>query len=208
MNEFEVNPFYELIINDLMNHKYSVVDAFFTAKEIELLRANLKLKRELSNFKQAAIGNNDSEQIIEEIRGDSILWLDEDQPDEVEKMYFEKMNNFIAYVNQTCYLGLQGGEFHYACYPPGTFYKRHLDTFHTDTRRTLSMVLYLNDEDWNPSWGGELAIYLKDEHGVEYQKNIHALPGRMIIFNSKALEHEVKMVNHVRYSITGWLKTR
>ncbi|UVD79009.1 2OG-Fe(II) oxygenase [Myroides albus] len=208
MSDFEVNLFYELIIGDLMNRKYSVVDAFFTAQEIELFRANLKLKRELSSFKKAAIGNNENEQIVEEIRGDSILWLDQTEPDEVEKMYFDKVNDFILYVNRTCYLGLQGGEFHYACYPPGTFYKRHLDIFHSDTRRTLSMVLYLNDEHWNPSWGGELAIYLQDENANEKQEIIHALPGRLVIFDSKALEHEVKMVNHTRYSITGWLKTR
>ncbi|WP_267739888.1 2OG-Fe(II) oxygenase [Myroides injenensis] len=208
MSDFELNPFYELIINDLVNRKYSVVDTFFSPEEIELLRANLKLKRELQSFKKAAIGNNDGQQIVEEIRGDSILWLDEQHPDEVEQMYFDRVNDFIQYVNRTCYLGLQGGEFHYACYPPGTFYKRHLDVFHTDTRRTLSMVLYLNDEDWTPAYGGQLALFLKNEQGVEYEEIVHALPGRLVIFDSKVIEHEVKLVNQPRYSITGWIKTR
>lgn len=208
MSDFELNPFYELIINDLVNRKYSVVDTFFSPKEIELLRANLKLKRELQSFKKAAIGNNDGQQIVEEIRGDSILWLDEEHPDEVEQMYFDRVNDFIQYMNRTCYLGLQGGEFHYACYPMGTFYKRHLDVFHTDTRRTLSMVLYLNDEDWTPAYGGQLALFLKNEQGVEYEEIVHALPGRLVIFDSKIIEHEVKLVNQPRYSITGWIKTR
>lgn len=208
MSDFELNPFYELIINDLVNRKYSVVDTFFSPEEIELLRANLKLKRELQSFKKAAIGNNDGQQIVEEIRGDSILWLDEEHPDEVEQMYFDRVNDFIQYMNRTCYLGLQGGEFHYACYPKGTFYKRHLDVFHTDTRRTLSMVLYLNDEDWTPAYGGQLALFLKNEQGIEYEEIVHALPGRLVIFDSKIIEHEVKLVNQPRYSITGWIKTR
>ncbi len=208
MGDFEVNPFYELIIDDLMNRKYSVIDCFFCEEEINLLRANLFLKQDLENFKKAAIGQASSEQVVEEIRGDSILWLNEKQPDEVERMYFNKINAFIEYINRTCYLGIQEGEFHYACYPEGTFYKRHLDVFHTDTRRTLSMVLYLNDQDWTPAYGGELALYLQNEDGGEREEIVQPLPGRLVVFDSKYIEHEVKMVNHPRYSITGWLKTR
>ncbi|MDR0229604.1 MAG: 2OG-Fe(II) oxygenase [Flavobacteriaceae bacterium] len=208
MGEFQLNPFYELIIDDLVNRKYSVIDGFFTTEEIDLLRANLKLKRELQNFKSAAIGNQENAQVVSEIRGDSILWLDEEYADEVEQMYFNRINTFLTYVNRTCYLGLQEGEFHYACYPQGTFYKKHLDVFQNDSRRSLSVVLYLNEDTWTPAYGGELALYLKDENGKEYEENVYALPGRLVIFDSKTIEHEVKMVHQTRYSITGWLKTK
>lgn len=73
MKEFVLNPFYELIIDDLMNRKYSVVNNFFSSNEVDLLRANLKLKKELQNFKNAAIGNLENTQTLSEIRGDSIL---------------------------------------------------------------------------------------------------------------------------------------
>ncbi|WP_353116913.1 2OG-Fe(II) oxygenase [Myroides odoratus] len=208
MSDFEVNSFYELIIHDLVNCGYAVVDCFFTEAEINLLRANFFMKQDLQVFKKAAIGQASEEQIVEEVRGDFILWLNEQAPDEVEAMYFQKMNEFIAYVNRTCFLGIKEGEFHYASYPIGTGYQRHLDVFHKDTRRTLSVVLYLNEQDWTPANGGELVLFLPDEQGNEREEIVYALPGRLVIFDSKSIEHEVRTVNKPRYSITGWLKTR
>ncbi|WP_413512931.1 2OG-Fe(II) oxygenase [Myroides odoratus] len=208
MGDFEVNSFYELIIHDLVNQGYATVDCFFTEEEIDLLRANLFVKQELQTFKKAAIGQASSEQIIEEVRGDFILWMDEHALDEVEKMYFQRMNEFIVYVNRTCFLGIKEGEFHYANYPVGTRYQRHLDVFHKDTRRTLSVVLYLNDKDWTPANGGELVLFVPDEKGNEREEIVYTLPGRLVIFDSKTIEHEVRMVHKPRYSITGWLKTR
>ena len=88
-------------------------------------------------------------------------------------------------------------------YPIGTFYKRHLDTFQNDDSRKLSIVCYLNEEDWNEDFGGELAIY-KEKETI----NVFPLKGRMVVFESQILEHEVKPVRRERLSITGWLKTR
>jgi len=104
-------------------------------------------------------------------------------------------------------MGITEKEFHYALYPEGTFYKRHLDTFQNDSRRKLSMVCYLNDEDWKPEYGGELALYTGTKE-LEQTINIYPLQGRMVIFESQVLEHEVKPVKQPRLSITGWLKTR
>ena len=102
-------------------------------------------------------------------------------------------------------MGILHKEFHYAVYPKGTFYKRHLDTFQNDSRRKLSIVSYLNDENWLNTNGGELVIYKEDES----EEVIYPLPGRVVIFESQILEHEVKEVkNSERLSITGWLKTR
>jgi SM-20-related protein len=102
-------------------------------------------------------------------------------------------------------MGILHQEFHYAVYPKGTFYKRHLDTFQNDDRRKLSMVCYLNDDSWDKTNGGELVIYPENSNEVI----IHPLLGRVVIFESQLLEHEVRPVfNDMRLSITGWLKTR
>ncbi|HPF98349.1 MAG TPA: 2OG-Fe(II) oxygenase, partial [Mangrovimonas sp.] len=112
------------------------------------------------------------------------------------------------YLNKTCFLGILQKEFHYALYPKGTFYKRHLDTFQNDDRRKLSFVFYLNDETWKPENGGELVLYLQ-ENTHEVPKMVYPMPGRVVIFESQELEHEVKPVlESQRLSITGWLKTR
>ena len=205
--EFEENPLYEQIISDLMEKRYSIIDDFFSGDEVSLLRKSLLDKYEEDDFKKAAIGNRTNEVIARSIRGDFILWINEAEAGEAEKAYFKKINSLVNYLNRTCFMGILTKEFHYAVYPEGTFYKRHLDTFQNDGRRKLSMVCYLNDEDWKPENGGELTIYT-EENGNENEINIYPFPGRVVIFESQELEHEVKPVKVPRLSITGWLKTR
>ena len=205
--EIAENPVYEKIISDLLEQQYSIVEDFFDTAEVEELRNSLLQKYDDDNFKKAAIGNRTNEVIAKSIRGDFILWLNEAEAAPTEKAFFRKINDFVNYLNKTCFLGILQKEFHYALYPEGTFYKRHLDTFQNDDRRKLSLVCYLNDQDWKPEDGGELVIY-KDEHGIEKPITIYPFPGRVVIFESQVLEHEVKPVKTERLSITGWLKTR
>lgn len=205
--EIVENLVYEKIITDLLEQQYSILEDFFSITEVEELRNSLIDKYEEDNFKKAAIGNRTNEVIAKSIRGDFILWLNEAQAVEAEKTFFRKINDFVEYLNKTCFLGILHKEFHYALYPEGTFYKRHLDTFQNDDRRKLSLVCYLNEQDWQPEYGGELVIY-KEEDGREVPVTIYPFPGRVVIFESQMLEHEVKPVKIERLSITGWLKTR
>tara|TARA_R110002072_G_scaffold174802_19_gene330593 strand:- start:11822 stop:12463 length:642 start_codon:yes stop_codon:yes gene_type:complete len=205
--DFVKNPMYESIINDLMEQQYSIVEGFFSEEEVLALRDSLLDKFEEDAFKKAAIGNRVNEVIEKSIRGDFILWLNENEANFAEKAFFNRINDMVSYLNKTCFMGILFKEFHYALYPKGTFYKRHLDTFQNDDRRKLSMVCYLNEEDWQPEYGGELVLYL-NENGREVEKTIYPFPGRMVIFESQILEHEVKPVEQKRMSITGWLKTR
>ena len=204
---FEENPLYERIIEDIVAKKYAIVEDFFTAEDVHVLRQSLLNKHEENAFKKAAIGNRVNETVVKSIRGDIILWIDEDKTNVAEGLFFEKINDLVSYLNKTCFLGILRKEFHYALYPTGTFYKRHIDTFQNDDRRKLSFVCYLNEAGWLPENGGELVLYL-DDHGKEMEKIIYPLPGRVVIFESQIIEHEVKPVKTERLSITGWLKTR
>ncbi|TXE08289.1 2OG-Fe(II) oxygenase [Gelidibacter salicanalis] len=205
--DFVENPLYEQIIADIISQKYAIVEDFFTDDEVQVLRQSLLDKHEEDVFKKAAIGNRVNEVIVKSIRGDIILWIDEAHTNAAESLFFTKINNLVGYLNKTCFLGILRKEFHYAIYPQGTFYKRHLDTFQNDDRRKLSFVCYLNEAGWLPENGGELVLYLDDD-GREVEKIIYPLPGRVVIFESQVLEHEVKPVHTQRLSITGWLKTR
>jgi len=207
MDEFVLNPLYEKVIDGLMEQKYSVVDDFFTTEEVAGLRNALKAKYEEDQFKKSAIGNQANEKVVTAVRGDFILWLDETNAEGAERLFFNKLQDFTQYLNRTCFMGIAKQEFHYALYPEGTFYKRHLDTFNNDSSRRLSVVCYLNDEDWKPEYGGELTLYFND-NGTEASKDIYPLAGRLVVFESQVLEHEVKPVKQPRLSITGWLKTR
>lgn len=206
--EFVENPLYESIIEDLLQRRYSVIDNFFSAEEVEILRNGLLAKYEEDQFKKSAIGNKTNELVEKEIRGDFILWLNEAEAGTAENVFFNRVNNLVDYLNRTCFMGILHKEFHYAVYPEGTFYKRHLDTFQNDGRRKLSVVCYLNDETWLEENGGELTIYV-EENGEEKAIDLYPFPGRVVIFESQELEHEVQRVKHSkRLSITGWLKTR
>ena len=201
---FTENESYERIIDDLITKKYSIVDDFFTPEEVSTLRESLLIKYEEDSFKKSAIGNYTNQEIDKTIRGVFISWIDEKNDEPTEQLFFSKVNSLVSYLNKTCFLGILTKEFHYAVYPTGTFYKRHLDTFQNDDRRKLSMVFYLNEDGWLPEFGGELTLYLD-----EGDKTILPLPGRVVIFESQVIEHEVKRVMaNERLSITGWLKTR
>ncbi|MDP5158219.1 MAG: 2OG-Fe(II) oxygenase [Flaviramulus sp.] len=200
--DFVENPLYEKIISDIAKQKFSISDAFFSAEEVDLLRASLTQRHEEDGFKKAAVGNRLNETIVKSIRGDLILWMDEANANSSEGLFFNKINNLVSYLNKTCFLGILHKEFHYAIYPKDTFYKKHIDTFQNDDRRKLSFVCYLNEDGWLPENGGELVLFLEEE------KIIYPLPGRVVVFESQIIEHEVRPVNTERLSITGWLKTR
>lgn len=208
MIDININPIYEKIIDELGNNKFSISDHFFTSEETAAFKTHVINQDTSQDFHAAAIGNAHNEKIIQSIRGDKIRWIDENNKYEVEEIFFQKVNDFIQYLNRTCYMGIEESEFHYALYPEGTFYQRHIDAFKNDDRRTLSMVFYLNDEDWKEEYGGQLSLFLPQTNGTEKEINILPVAGRLAIFDSKTIPHEVKPVQKPRYSITGWLKTR
>ena len=200
---FKENQLYERIISDLTTQKYSIVDDFFTIEEALELRHSLEAKLQANLFKTSAIGNKTNEIVKKQVRGDIISWIDEQNKTAEEAQFFSKINSLITYLNKTCFLGILSKEFHYAIYPKGTHYLRHVDTFMNDDRRKLSMVCYLNKEHWTDDLGGHLVLYLKHQ-----ELKIAPQLGRLVIFESQEIAHEVTTVNTERYSITGWLKTR
>jgi SM-20-related protein len=204
---FEPVALFEKIIDDLMVRQYSVVPNFLSQTETTALRNELLFEFEQDQFQKAAIGNKFNEQVNSEVRGDFILWLDRKAQLPAATSFLARIDELIVYLNRTCFLGILQREFHYAVYPKGSFYKRHLDAFQNDDRRKLSIIVYLNESDWKETDGGELVIYPKIDT-TEKQLKLNPWPGQLVIFESKCLEHEVFPANRQRLSLTGWLKTR
>ena len=194
------NPFYEKIIANYLNDGYCIIDNWLDISETIFLRSELDKLNQADSFRKSAIGNRLNESLERSIRNDFIFWLDERK---YAQSFFTKINGFIEYINKTCFAGIVTKEFHYAIYPQGSFYKRHIDTFQNDDRRTISIVCYLN-EVWQPSFGGQLKLYLNDKSLEIFPTN-----GKIVLFDSKIIEHEVLPVltKNKRLSITGWLKT-
>ncbi|MEG0248677.1 MAG: 2OG-Fe(II) oxygenase, partial [Pseudomonas sp.] len=91
----------------------------------------------------------------------------------------------------------------FALYPPGAFYRKHLDRFRDDDRRAVSAVIYLNP-DWSADDGGELRMSLRD--GVEH--DVRPIGGSLVVFLSADIPHEVLPARRDRLSVTGWFRRR
>ena len=200
-----MNPDYEPLIDGVLTNRYGVMDGFLLPAEVAALAACLRSRRNAWQFRSAGVGN-EQVTVRAAVRGDEILWLDDATETPEEQAFLQRIGEFVQYVNQTCYLGLRDYEFHYALYPVGTVYKRHLDRFRSDSRRKLSIICYLN-ADWQESDGGRLALYLPETDGSERTVIINPVGGRLVCFDSGRLEHEVLPATRERLGLTGWLKT-
>jgi len=114
--------------------------------------------------------------------------------------FLETMDQLRLHLNRTLYLGLYETENHFAMYPPGSFYRRHIDRFRDDDRRVVSSILYLN-EQWLPQHGGALRLLLKDG-----PTDVDPVANRLVLFMSDQVEHEVLVTHAQRLSLTGWFR--
>jgi SM-20-related protein len=192
---------FESIIQGLIQDGFVIVDNFLPSEIWMKLGDRLEHKWRMGNFVEAGIGKGVNAARNEKIRGDHIHWLETKDNDPEETLFLDKISSLISYLNQTCFTGLKDFEFHYALYPHGTFYHRHLDQFKGDVARKYSVVNYLND-GWETEHGGQLVLYLE-----EGEKEILPIGGRLVCFESHRIEHEVKSATRPRKSITGWLRS-
>lgn len=191
---------FEDLIEGLLSDHYGLVDNFIDPSLVAGLRDNLLRNRERGEMHPAGIGKHFSFTRNLKIRGDKIHWIDKNSADKYERAFNAQIQDFIKYLNRTCYTGINDFEFHYAYYDAGSFYQRHKDQFKLDQGRKFSLVTYLND-DWRPEDEGNLILHLEEE-----DVDILPLGGRSVFFKSDELEHEVKPSNRIRMSIAGWLK--
>lgn len=193
------NNFEDLIASFIAN-KVGVSENFLSETLCDNLKANLIALDSESIMKTAGVGNDGHMLYDNLIRNDKIYWLDKKHNDSFENEFFEKIEEFISYLNKSCYTNIKSYEFHYSLYEKGSFYRKHLDQFQDDAKRQYSMISYLN-ADWVKKDGGELLIYEdKNNH------TINPTQGKTVFFKSDELLHEVLTTNEKRMSITGWLK--
>lgn len=191
---------FNTLIDSYINDKVGIADRFLSESLSANLRQNLLALFNQKKMHLAGTGNGARLKHDTLIRGDSIHWLDRAHNDIYENRFFDLIDKFVQFLNENCFTGIKGYEFHYTLYGPGTFYKRHLDRFQNNESRQFSMIMYLN-ADWKKEDGGELCI--QHEGGVQL---IAPTDGKVVFFKSNELEHEVLLTNRNRMSITGWLK--
>jgi SM-20-related protein len=180
----------------------AVQDQFLTPSQVHSLVECAHLRRARGDFQAARIGNDRSLQRREEIRGDSTCWIAAPLLP-AEQALLDEFECLRLELNREALLGLFELEAHYAWYPPGAGYERHVDQPHGRAQRQVSLVLYLN-EAWTPLAGGELRIF--DEAGCH--RDIEPMAGRLVCFLTPGREHAVLPTQQDRLSISGWFRTR
>jgi len=180
---------------------YCVTDSLLPDGLPEALRDDCLAAEAAGGLRPAAVGRGHVRH-DRTLRGDSTLWFDEEPEQPARAGLLRVTDRLRVSLNRRLLLGLQSFEAHYALYPPGAGYVRHLDRFRDDDLRTLSFVAYLNPQ-WPADAGGELRLHL-DQHVVDVVPQL----GRCVLFLSADIEHEVLPARLPRYSIAGWFRRR
>jgi len=193
----------DTVVAGLAGPGWCVAPGFLSAEETGALRGACRQAFADGGFHAAGVGQGKAA-VRSEIRGDHILWVDESRADPALQAALARLEALRQAVNQALFLGLFDVELHFAVYPPGSGYQRHLDRFRDDDRRTLTVILYLN-EDWNRADGGLLRFW-PEADGAPLE--IVPAGGALVAFLSERFWHEVLPARRERLSLTGWFRRR
>jgi SM-20-related protein len=196
----------EHIAAELTDVGWSVTEQFLPPPQIAALADELQSRWGDGAFRAAGVGVGEQLHIRPDIRRDRVHWLEETAQTAAEHPYFAALESLRRAINQHLYMGLFGFEGHMTVYPPGSFYRKHLDQFQGVGYRKVSTILYLNP-DWQPEDGGQLRLYINGSGEGEY-RDVLPLSGTLVTFLSDRFYHEVLPTQRERMSITGWFKVR
>jgi len=196
------HPLLLRIVDDVAQRGWSQQDIFLPENLTRELALECRKRAAEGELAPASVGRGVLQEVREGIRGDHIQWIEPGQAEPCDQ-YLAVMDTLRQALNRGLFLGLEDYESHFAMYPPGAFYRKHVDRFRDDDKRMLSAVLYLNDA-WLPEHGGHLRMYLED--GVEY--DVQPSGGCLVVFLSGDIPHEVLPSTRDRLSLTGWFRRR
>lgn len=189
------------LIDGLVEKRWFVAENYLPKALCNQLQQDLLLLHEQSLLSPAGIGRGKNHLLNEEVRGDYTHWLDGSSL--AQQSYLALMRELKNTLNRELFLGLFEYECHYALYPAGAFYKKHVDSFRGQTNRKVTTVVYLNSA-WQTKDAGEMRLY----HPKTQQPLLDVAPrsGTLVCFMSEDLPHEVLPTNADRTSIAGWFR--
>ena len=216
------------LIADLETRGWAHAPGALDADLVAALRAEAQALEEAGDTHLGRIGRAQNETRALSIRKTHIAWLD--GASEAQQRFMEGADALRIAMNRRLFLGLFEFEAHFAVYPPGGFYARHMDAFTLPTAsagvftgrraeraRVVSMVAYLN-ADWSHADGGQLALWESAPLGAEGRPDMSQLDdvppvaelepdgGGLVLMLSEAIPHEVRLSHAIRYAIPGWFR--
>ncbi len=192
------------LASGLSEHGWMSVDArsWLGTSLLAALKQEVQILDRTDAMKKAGIGRGNDLVRDRSVRRDKIAWLQGvTAPQAALFEFFEMIRQGL---NQRLFLGLKRFETHYATYHSGDFYKQHLDSFKGRASRVVSLVLYLNEE-WQAADGGALQVFNRD-NDHEVCGTVLPEAGRMALFMSEEIPHEVLPANRTRYSLACWFR--
>jgi len=198
-------------VRHLIDHGYTVIDQFTTQETVEhiasLTRTSLETRESRNNDEKDKAGEDGISWITPEPRNarkDVTTWLHEGHPIvSLVAAQFDALQQDLC-----CITRLRSQrELQLACYPgDGGGYKRHTDAIpETDmdgVQRKVTAILYCNPQ-WEIRHGGLLQMRLADHDGGGVV-DIEPKGGRLLMFLSGCMMHEVLPSHATRLAITSW----
>lgn len=155
---------------------------------------------EKDKFRQASIKNQFFKEKNLNIRRDSIFWIDNWHKTAALSDYKVEIDRIQELLREELRVSIKSFEGHLAYYSEGDYYKKHIDQHLSTKHRQVSFVTYLNQSE-----GGELIIYNRNNKKLIDQV-IRPEPGKLVVFLSPLIFHEVKKTLSERFSLTGWYR--
>ena len=203
----DVEDVHAVLARDIAANGWAVRRDFVSRPLIAALGADLHEWWKAGAMREAGIGRGENLQVRKDIRSDYVRWLDLSTGGPFAGFVDTHFEPLRLAVNREMFLGVYEYEGHVTVYPPGAFYRRHVDRFQDAAHRRLSLILYLND-DWRAEDGGELRLFLAKTGGGEEAVDVLPEGGTLVAFLSHEIPHEVLPTKRERYSLTGWFRTR
>lgn len=217
-------------IQTLTNQGYVIIPNFLPQSLTDELRDDITTLRSNSAFKQAKIGQDSTNELNTNIRIAETCFLGRNRPELTSIASTGGANSVrdrsgglhdildglcdsLDTADSQTRLDKSLSELLYAYYPTGGFYRRHRDAIPNSASvlRKYSLLLYLNEESWDPKVdAGQLRIHLDgggDEcpPGVEPKYvDVDPLGGTLVLFKSEMIPHEVLNTNSERFALVGW----
>ncbi len=150
----------------------------------------------LSHDSFIAAGTGASHARSSGVRSDRTMW-ESDLPGRFLGMR-QRFVEVRTELNAAAWMGLDGFAIQLAVFGPGGHYQAHRDALRGDAARRVTAILYLNGK-WTAADGGCLRV-----HTSETPRDIEPRGGRLVVFLSDRVLHEVLPGHVVRSAATAW----
>ncbi|MGC6513969.1 MAG: 2OG-Fe(II) oxygenase [Myxococcota bacterium] len=163
---------------------------------VRTARSDLSARFAAGDAYQAGTGKHGQHR---RVRGDHILWLEPPLDGALGQIWTLFAQLQVA-LRDGLRMPLASFELQAARYDTGASYAKHHDAFHASNARLVTAILYLN-EGWSADDGGHLVAWPRGE-----RREVAPLGGRLVVFRSESVLHEVQTARAERWAVTAWYR--